>query len=325
MKRAELGIGFIAGRKNVCDIINNYYKKLLEQIEGQANLTFFILYDLEYNGLEKEDFYNINPKVYKSGIKVQYIGEEEIQLEKNRIQEKHHLNKKEVDLVIGHGYGKARNTIMYWALKNNIDYLMFWDDDEYPVACIKDADTKKLIWKEQCNIKEHLKNIMNNDITIGYRCGYDAPIPYIEYDNTVTEEDFKDFIDGISNEVIHWKSIQKKVIEQKGITYADKLHLEEKPARTSEWIYGSGICINLKRIDKIPAFYNPPNARGEDTFFSIQLKDANICKVPIYHFHDGFLQYKDIMKEKYPQKLDKIKLGSKDIEKRFFQCKYRLD
>lgn len=64
---------------------------------------------------------------------------------------------------------------MHFAYRNNMDYLLFWDDDEYPVANIK--DNNKIIWKMQDNIKVHLKNIQNADITIGYHCGYISPIP----------------------------------------------------------------------------------------------------------------------------------------------------
>lgn len=55
---------------------------------------------------------------------------------------------------------------MYYAKMWHIDYLLFWDDDEYPVACIKNEDTGELIWKEQDNVAMHLKYIENADITI---------------------------------------------------------------------------------------------------------------------------------------------------------------
>ena len=84
--------------------------------------------------------------------------------------------------------------------------------------------------------------------------------------------------------------------------------------------YGSGICINLTHLDKIPAFYNPPEARGEDAFFSTWLGNANIVSVPTYHFHDGFLQHTQIMKEEYPQELSTSKQSEKDIEKRFWEA-----
>ena len=76
----------------------------------------------------------------------------------------------------------------------------------------------------------------------------------------------------------------------------------------------------MRHLDKIPAFYNPPFARGEDTFFSAMLKEAKIMQIPTYHFHDGFLKYVSILKENYPKKLKKIALDDGCIEQRFLKA-----
>ena len=86
------------------------------------------------------------------------------------------------------------------------------------------------------------------------------------------------------------------------------------------WLFASGICLNMRHLDKIPAFYNPPFARGEDTFFTTMLKDAKVTQVPTYHFHDGFLKYISILKENYPKKLKKIVLEDGAIEQRFLKA-----
>lgn len=322
-RKKEFAIGFISGRKSVCDIINTYYKTIQEQLGEEANLTFFILYDLTYQKLSKEDFYKIKTEVYDSGVKVKHIGIEEIDLEKQIIQKQYGLTEEEANLFLGHGYCKARNTILYFALKNHIDYLLFWDDDEYPVACLNSKDN--LIWKEQDNIAMHMKYIENADITFGHRCGYNSPIPYIDFDKFGCEKEFSSFIDAVSNEAVTWKKV-KQVMKQNGITYAEEKILEEKKIHKlhklgiSEWLLGSGLCINLDNIKKIPAFYNPPKARGEDTFFSTLLNGANVIQVPTYHFHDGFLKYTNIMDKQYPDSLNKITLGDENIEKRFFDA-----
>ena len=321
-RRLEFGIGFISGRTNVCDIINSYYKNIVKQVGKNVKITFFILYDLEYNNTKKEDYYNIDSKVYKNA-NVRHIGIEEIEIEKENIIEDYKINREDVDLFMGYGYARARNTIMYFALKSNIDYLLFWDDDEYPVACIK--ENNELIWKKQNNIAKHLQYIKKSNITFGHRCGYNAPIPQIDFDKHISEEDFKNFIDAVSNEAVSWENIKSRM-QDNGITYANKEILEEKEVKQlkrlgiDEWLLGSGVCLNLVDIDKIPAFYNPPNARGEDTFFSTLLGEANVLSIPTYHFHDGFLKYTSIMNEEYPTKLKKIKLEDKNIEKRFLDA-----
>ena len=179
----ELGIGFVTGRPNVCKLINNYYKNMIEQLERtgkKVNLTIFLLYDLNYQYTIRTDFYSIIPEVYKN-IKIKYITPENIEEEKKKLISRNNFTKEEVDLFLGNGHAKGRNTVMYYALKWKMDYLLFWDDDEYPVAVVKEDDN--LQWIPQDNILKHLEHIDDADITIGYHCGYISPIPYVELRN----------------------------------------------------------------------------------------------------------------------------------------------
>ena len=127
----QFGIGFLAGRPNVCKIINSYYESIIQQGERykkNVEFTIFILYDLDYQHTERIDFYKIKSDVYRK-IKVKYITPEDIEEEKKILVSRHDFNKKDIDLILGHGYARARNSIMYFALKRKIDYLLFWDDD----------------------------------------------------------------------------------------------------------------------------------------------------------------------------------------------------
>lgn len=322
----EFGIGFVTGRPNVCNLINNYYKEILNQVENmnvKVNITFFILYDLEYQFTKRTDFYNIIPEVYKN-IKIKYITPEDIEEEEKKLMSRQNLKKDDIELLFGHGHAKGRNTVMYFALKRKIDYLLFWDDDEYPLAVEK--QDKVLNWTKQNNITEHIKYIENADITIGYHCGYISPIPYIELGEEILEEDFKKYIEAISNEVISWESIMEKMKLADGVTYANhdiitrSVTYEIKNVNIKNAVVGSTLCINLKHYKKIPAFYNPPEARGEDTFFSSLLTECKVIKVPVYHFHDGFLRYTQIMKKRYPKKLKRINVDEESIEHRFVQA-----
>lgn len=312
-KAIELGIGFVTGRSHVCKVINNYYKDMIEQVkklDRRVNITIFLLYDLSYVGTERSDFYKIIPAVYKD-ISVRFITPEDIEEEKQRLINKSILTEEEANLFLGNGHARGRNTLLYYACMNNMDYLLFWDDDEYPVACIKDDDSSEVEWKRQENINAHLKNIDNANVTIGYHCGYISPIPYIDFNTEIPEEDFKNFIEVISNDIISWESIKSKIQNNYGITYADrkiangKGLYEIKKQGAGKWVAGSTLCLNLHDLSKIPAFYNPMNARGEDTFFSTMLDDSVVLKTPVYHFHDGFLQYSQIMLERYPKTFEK--------------------
>ncbi len=324
----KFGIGFVTGRPNVCKVINNTYERLVNQFkdsEQKVEITIFILFDLGYQFTTRVDFYGIIPNVYKE-IRVKYITPEDIEEEKKKLIGREILTKSEADLFFGHGHAKGRNTLMYYAKKNKMDYLLFWDDDEYPVACIKNRETDEITWKEQDNIAMHLKYIKDSDVTIGYHCGYISPIPYVELNEDIDEELFKQYIEAISNEVVSWESIKEKFVKDNGITYADSKIANgegayvQKDEGKGNWVVGSTLCLNLNHIDKIPAFYNPEGARGEDAFFSVNLKNSKIMKVPVYHFHDGFLKYTSIVKQKYPKTLRKIKTSDEEVEQRFLKA-----
>lgn len=324
----KFGIGFVTGRPNVCKIINSTYERLINQfreLDKKVEITAYILFDLGYQFTTRIDFYGIIPNVYKD-LTVKYITPEDIEEEKKKLMGKEDFSKTDVDLFFGHGHAKGRNSLMYYALRDGMDYLLFWDDDEYPVACIKDEKSNEVIWKEQDNIAMHLKYIKNADVTIGYHCGYISPIPYVELDEDVDEEKFKCYIEALGNDIISWDSIKEKFVKNNGITYADPQiasgigEFEIKANGAGKWVSGSTLCLNLKHLSKIPAFYNPEGARGEDTFFSTQLLNSKVIKVPVYHFHDGFLKYTNIVRGKYPKTLRKIRSSEEQIEERFFKA-----
>lgn len=331
VKELNIGIGFVTGRKNVCNIINSYYKYVKEQMEKyykHTNITFYILYDTGYQGVMEEDFYRLNSRVFKEEkIKIKYITPEYISKKKQEIKKNYNLTFEQIELIIGTGHARGRNTIMYEAYQDNMNYLYFWDDDEYPVACIKNKDNT-ISWKMQDNLLKHIEAMEESDadVTIGYHCGYISPIPYMQFKNKDDEQYVSDFIKGISNEVVTWESIKYKYEHDNGVTYADKKIAngegiyELKDDNGEKFVAGSTLCINLNNIDKIPAFYNPINARGEDTFFSLGLKDCKVMKVPVYHFHDGFLKYKSIMKGQFPEELRLILHSEDAVEKRFYKA-----
>ena len=325
--KIELGIGFVTGRPNVCNVINKYYKNIVEQVKSfneNINITIFILYDISYQQVEKDLFYKITPNVYKD-INIKYITPENIEEDKKILKGRYGFTNKEAEFILGHGHAKGRNTLMYYALKRKIDYLLFWDDDEYPVACVKN-ENNEIEWILQENIKKHLENIKDADISIGYHCGYISPIPYMELNKQIDENIMKSYIEAISNELIDWENIKKIMKENNGVTFANrdiangKGKYEIGVEKGSKWVAGSTLCINLNRIENIPAFYNPPGARGEDTFFSIMLDICRVIKTPVYHFHDGFLKYTSIMSCKYPKKLRKIVPKDENVETRFYKA-----
>lgn len=147
----------------------------------------------------------------------------------------------------------------------------------------------------------------------------------MEIGDDITEEAFKKFIEGISNDIVNWENIKERFQKDNGVTYAKKEILNNEAYEieydgTGKWIAGSTLCLNLNSIDKIPAFYNSKGARGEDTFFSTLLENTKVLRIPTYHFHDGFLKYVQIMRGRMPKCLRKINVDEDSIEHRFLQA-----
>jgi len=327
-KKVKFGIGFVTGRPNVCRIVNSYYKDMLEQVKRykkEVEITIFILFDMSHQQGKRQEFYNILPEVYEN-INIIYITPEDIGEEVKKLVARQNMDISDMNFFFGHGHAKGRNTLMYYAVKNKMDYLLFWDDDEYPVAVLEDNGNKT--WLKQDNILKHLTFMDEEkaDVTIGYHCGYISPIPYIDFSDDFKEQDMKDFIEAISNDIISWESIREKMNKNNGVTYADKDiangigAYEIHSIGAGKWVAGSTLCLNLNNEDKIPAFYNPPLARGEDTFFSTLLGGSKTVRIPVYHFHDGFLKYTEIMEEKYPKNLRKINVREECVKSRFLKA-----
>ena len=330
MRNLNIAIGFVTGRPNVCNIINTYYeyvKKQMQSFYKFTNISFYILYDLDYQDAKKEDFYNLKPEIFEEeNIKVKYITPEDVAELKQKMMDKYKLTTENVNAIIGNGHAKGRNTVMYSAYCDNMDYLLFWDDDEYPVACLKNEDGT-ISWQMQDNVLKHIETMekYNADVTIGYHCGYISPIPYMNFENEENEQAINHFIKAISNEIVTWESIKEKYEKSNGVTFAENSIMNGEPYELlnedgNKFVAGSTLCINLNHIEKIPAFYNPVNARGEDTFFSLNLAEAKVMKVPVYHFHDGFLKYRQIMSNKFPKTLRLIRHSEDTVEKRFYKA-----
>jgi len=244
-----------------------------------------VAYDLKYHNTSQNDYKNISPELLNHINGIEYFGTTRIKEESRNLINAGVLSKKETELLFGTGYGKKRNAVLYAAVRNKMDALLFIDDDEYPIAA---SYQDSLFWSGQGILSTHLENIQNADITHGRHCGYISPIPFVEFNPILTEEIFEKFILALSNDIINWNSIKNTMIDNKGVTYADVRVLHEKPVyEVSEnggmkFISGANLCFNIKNIEKIAPFYNPPGARGEDTFLSTCLSDNTYSKVPCY-------------------------------------------
>lgn len=285
-----------------------------------------VAYDLKYAKTMPSDYKNINPDLAAMIESINFYGRQTIENEKDRIVSEGILSAQNADLLFGDGYAKKRNAVVYFAIKNKMDRLIFLDDDEYPIAVMKNS-FDNLVWMGQSVVGTHLKYSKDTDITHGHHCGYISPIPLIRFNDVLTESDFKLYVEAISNEIVSWDVVQKNILQNQGVTYANPEIINgERISEVQEisgmkFISGANLCFNLRKCaGKLPPFYNPPGARGEDTFMSTALSDLKVLKVPVYTFHDGFLNYQQILRGNLPITLQPVDANQPSVVKRFINA-----
>lgn len=325
-KKLNVGIGFVTGRKNFKSVaktyVNNWNESGVLDNKNYA-LHLFVAYDLAYKSTKVHDYRVSDEEILDTVDSAHYIGHASVETEVAYLIKNKVINLKEANLIFGEGYAMKRNTVLYFAIKNKMNYLIFLDDDEYPVATIKINDS--LVWKGQEVLSTHIENLKYCDMTHGHHCGYISPIPCLKFNDKLSEEQFKLFIESISNDIISWPSIKAKM-EDGGVTYASLDIIESPEIKTvaevngMKFISGANLGFNLKNKDKLFPFYNPPGARGEDTFLSTCLSECTIRKVPCYTFHDGFSTCEHLLLGVLPNELNAMSVKSNIITKRFLQA-----
>ncbi len=325
-KKINVGIGFVTGRKNFKSVVKTYASNWNESnlIEDKnVALHLFVAYDLKYSNTKVGDYTITDEEILDTVASAHYISDTSIELEAQNLVKNKVLTNKETKLLFGQGYGMKRNAILYLAMKLNMDYLIFLDDDEYPAATVKIDNN--IFWMGQQVIATHMKYLHSSDITHGYHCGYVSPIPQIKWNDQLSEDDFKIFIESISNDIINWDSIRDKM-DDGGVTYGNlSIINREKVKEVQEingmkFISGSNLGFNLKNSKKLFPFYNPPGARGEDTFLSTCIGDCDVTKIPCYAFHDGFSYYQSLLRGVLPVKLKEITTDDSAVVKRFLKA-----
>lgn len=325
-KMIKVGIGFATGRKSFKRVLRTYIYNFKESglVENEKiNLNIFIAYDLRYKKTKATDYTSIHPDLYEQIDNFVFIGNKEIEEDIAFLKKENVLDEREARMIFGRGYASKRNTLLYNAIKDKMDYLIFLDDDEYPLA-VTNAH-KSVIWSGQQVLSTHLEAIPYADITHGSHCGYISPIPTLNFNESMTESDFKAFIEAISNDIVNWETL-KDLMNNGGVTYADTkilardIPFELETVNHTKFISGANLCINLTDPRRVFPFYNPPNARGEDTFLSTCLGERRVVRVPVYTFHDGFSTYNRLLEGVLPIKLQHIRPDNEQIITRFYNA-----
>jgi hypothetical protein len=89
------------------------------------------------------------------------------------------------------------------------------------------------------------------------------------------------------------------------------------PVRGVKPMSGGNIAFDLHavRTGRIPPYFNPPGARGEDSILGAQLSGVEFHRIPACIFHDPFQRYPGIARGEYPAKLEGVGAGPQTLER----------
>ena len=328
MKEIRMGIGFTTGRRNFRKVLATYINtwnasKASLQKDVKLSLHLFVAYDVEYHHTKSTDYTNLSQEIVDTFDSITFVGAKNALRSVEKLRRSGEFTQAELTSVFGAGYAGKRNAVLYAAIENQMNALLFLDDDEYPLAVTNNHNI--CLWSGQQVFLSHIKEIENADYTNGFHCGYISPIPQVKFNDMLSEQDFRLFIEAISNDIISWPNI-KNLMESGGVTYASTDVLTQNDASDvpliggCKFISGANLCINLNKPDKSLPFFNPPGARGEDTFLSTMLQDRVVRRIPCYTFHDGFSIYQYLLEGVLPIHLSEITANSSTINTRFLNA-----
>ena len=323
----DIAIGFITGRRSFRNTLKTYllrWKNTSGFVGEKTNIHLIVAYDLSYNNTQIDDYIRIRPELKQFLSSITFLGEEEIAAMRNGIVRYGILTAEQAQRVIGTGYAGKRNAVLLQAILQDMDYLIFLDDDEYPLAVSNNHDYA--VWSGQDVFNEHIAALRNADVTNGFHCGYLSPIPCFHFDSEAERTAFRELIEAVSNDAVNWPCVNS-LMKTRGVTYADTdvlLHHTVTTLRESAAdgmpITGSNLGLNLTCPERTKPFFNPPKARGEDTFFGLMLREHIVKRIPVYTFHDGFMKYFDLLNGVLPIHLSPVDEDSPKIRMRFYRA-----
>lgn len=304
--------------KGTADMLAEVIKKHSSLEHHQVDLL--INYDTKFKNLPESSFRYESPKSrYFSSVK--YYGKSAVSDFKNTLTEIG-VDKRAIALLsIASGYGNKKNIVILTALRDEYDYVIFWDDDEYPVYSVRNNEA--IEWYSSDLIKEYTSNRgFPIDIACGYWTGFISTIP-LQFNTYISRDlaikfgealsigsdvvDRNTFINSSSSFVVLNSDMAVKKIEEiNGV----------------KWVGGGNVAYRVDSIrsGRVPPFYTPDGSRGEDTIHSMQLKEVNVYSVPVGVFHDAFSDYKDITKGRFPKNLVLPDKGREYYMKRFSEA-----
>ncbi|MCI0624830.1 MAG: hypothetical protein L0387_24860 [Acidobacteria bacterium] len=224
-------------------------------------------------------------------------------------------------LLIRRSYASARNAGLLEALHDGNDFAINIDDDVFPVAP-REVSFGQLEWHAVDFVQTHVSRLTAGaDITRGAYLGYNSPL--VDLSSTLSDacRAALGLALSLGNEVLSSDCLNRpppvRVLpndEQRQVQF------DFGSPGKGVTIYGGNVGISLASLKKgrIPPFFCPCDARGEDTFFGLSLRnDAYVETIPAFVFHDPFGLYSGLVECRYPDTLTAFMPPTRENLRRF--------
>ena len=323
INKMKIALTIPTGRPRVKEVVKAFIKNAIYHGHNSKDFSIYLSIDTRYQNTSEEDF-TLDKETEKNVSKVVYISEKDRAHLANEVNNRFNVTPSIAEqLFMGNGYSKQRNSALLLAIKDGNDIAICIDDDEAPFIPVENTEGK-IKWKNLDFFGPHIKELSNGaDITRGKCLGYFSPIPS-DFEKDIPEEIRIKLGEALSygNDVISSYSFMKLMSKIKCVSETElnnskeALIIEYGPIGKSVPTGNMGINLHSVRQGKVPIFFTPPNARGEDTIFGLQLKNTIVKEVQSYMFHDPFLMYDNIYKGEFPETLRPVSV-TKDTKIRF--------
>ena len=203
-KCLRVGVGFATGRRSFQNVLRSYVYHLEESgfvASGRASLTLLVAFDPAYSCTTRADYEAMEPRVRQWFDEAAFFSPEDVDSAAEALVRRGVAPAEEKRLLFGNGYAAQRNIVLYEAMRRHLDCLIFFDDDEYPMAVTSSDSAGVALWSGQHVIEAHVKYLRFADVTNGYHCGYISPLPSLELDGILDENTFRRFIAAMSSDV----------------------------------------------------------------------------------------------------------------------------
>lgn len=186
------------------------------------------------------------------------------------------------------GYAAARNVGTIACLLAGAEAILSLDDDMCPYEPFA-GPLGQLEWRSAPSLREHADVMLGGaDLSVGQYSGYISPMVSID---GIVGRDVVEVFESVLDR-------SNDVAESMTISELPQLVLAGNRAGATDVVWGGsmGMSADALLAGRLPAFYCPAGARGEDSFFRAALGESvHVEGIRSQPFHDPFASYPTVL------------------------------